>query len=259
MTKIIKNTVLGLVAAGLTALPSMAQMVVNQGDLILTVYQNKGGSAGYGEMTYNVNLGLAQNFKSLDPAESLINIAAALNATFGGGDAGYNWAEDDTLRFMLLGGYASIGGGDDPSRTSYVGSALSGILDSSTQVNVTAPVYGGFTNSVSEYSTGVNAAVMSFDDLLKAYLGTLSSYSGITAQSFDDGSDYAVAFDLYRYTGTTGLPPTMGTPTNLGTLTIDSLGNIGWNAQAVPEPSTYLLLGLSCATVVIFRRRKQQQ
>ena len=78
--------------------------------------------------------------------------------------------------------------------------------------------------------------------------GTIGSYGAAGAV---DG-----AIDLYRILQTTtGASPsgTVGTGTFLTTLTIDSSGNV----SAVPEPSTYALLGLGAVVGFIAIRRKR--
>jgi len=252
MTKFIKNTVLGVVAVGLVvSSANAAAMTVNPGDLVLTVYQYLGGE-DYGTMTYNVNLGGAYDFNSMNPADSLANIGADLTATFGAG-----WATDTTLRFVLLGGLAGTASGNDPARTAYVGSALSESLGSSSQAGVSAGTYVGFTTNVNTYTTMLNDSTMSYTDTI-ANFPFSSAYAGMVGEVFDDGSDFVVAFDLYRYTGRSGPPPAMNAPTNLGTLSINKNGDIGWNVVAVPEPSTFALLGLSFAAACVLRRRMKK-
>ena len=71
------------------------------------------------------------------------------------------------------------------------------------------------------------------------------------ASSFDaiSGSGYAAPSSLYRANSTTGTTWSLGSPAEMGM----QLGAV----SAIPEPSTYALLGgAACLTIAIFRKRK---
>jgi hypothetical protein len=88
--------------------------------------------------------------------------------------------------------------------------------------------------------------------------------AGTFASSFGAVSNVEFALDLYRIEAKNNIVGQVGNGDPLrvgtfeGTITLDNTGKVSFQTQAVPEPSTYALLGLSAIAIgfVAARRRK---
>lgn len=250
-----------LVATGVSlSSVTAAPVTYSAGDLLM-------GFRKTGETeSYIINLGSASSFR--DATSSLSNfrdIGGDLIALFGSGwatDPGVSWSIATVISSTL---------DDDPSRTIYLSlggngstsqSTANAVFGSSTNRNGAVNQINGFQSSVSilegtEDSGGYGA--------LQANAATNSWFS---ASHVQDGSDWTAGFntestftngvagtslDLYRFGGVNALSTSGLTGTYEGTFTIDSNGQISFST--VPEPSTYVLVALAGAFVMIMRRR----
>lgn len=221
------------------------------------------------------------------------NIAADLVAAFGAGwanDGTVSWAVIGVV------GSTSPTTDGDPARTTYLSRGRSSLLDGVVGAGTTIPdisssnrgalstQLGAFfnaTNSAAQ-TTGANAAgaiipisaTNSFDDYVPP--GAAGTYFGqgvnplqvLGSGTLDGGSNgqFEGILDIYRVLHSTngadltaGASPgdaIAGTGQYIGTLTLDSAGNL--NFGAVPEPSTTMLAGLFGTFALCFRKRSSR-
>jgi hypothetical protein len=258
------------------------------GDLIL-FFQNPGGSQGSTQELY-VNLGnTATVFRQdyVDQANSLglTNIAGLLSSTYGN-----NWANEVTL-FGGLGGVwgtsnlSSALQNGDPHRTIYTSSARNstGAVGSA---NTTAYSIGTDTN-MSGIANSISAVGSAFDNgsgqaiaLTTTVVATQNpsagpnswnnNIPGTTVQQQGSGSSFGTfgsvsnvefMWDLYRIEGKSGVAGSFDdglavrNGLYLGTVTLNSAGDVSF--QTVPEPSSALLCGLGLAVVLYSVRRSR--
>jgi len=265
------------------------------GDLVL-YFQNPGGTTGSDQTLY-VNLGnTATAFR--DATSNLLNISNIgndLTAAFGA-----NWFEQDTLYFGLAGVWGSSNISNslqngDPSRTIYVSRSRNGVgaageadsaawtvasdgfmtTGSNNMVSQNNVLETQYTTAVAQSPTGTSNIDNQNPFLAPGVQNTaFGAFAGGVQQAFSTGSfgilgaagDVEGALDLYRIqaknniSGQSGLGDPVRTGDYLGTVTIDSTGQVSFLA-AVPEPSTFALLGLGVVAAfgfVHFRRRRLQ-
>lgn len=265
---ITKKTIIPLIALGFAAISSVkaAPITVNQGDILLSFYQNLGTSAG--PTTYIVNLGAGSDFFNNPGGFSLIaNLNDELTSAFGAG-----WANDSTLKMGLVGGFQNgSSSAEDPARTLYMSKGLSTFAPGTT----TAPSMADAlhrtvaTNLADTYLSAMNGVddggaedgaivpisvigdYSQFNPPANSYFGSginiNASFGAGVIGTGTGGYSVEAALDLYRmvYQGSTDYA---------GTFTIDSDGNLRFDA--VPEPSTYALIAIAGLAWMFIRRRK---
>ena len=289
-----KLSLYALVTLGALALSTGTNAATyTAGDMILGF----GVSGGVGATSnILVDIGSSITFRDLNGASSLniVTIGTYLDQTFGTtAGNGVAWNERTDLYWGVVACRSNVLGAvvsGDPTRTVYASAARTGLgtlgsANSSDPSNgamsgsdvsgaanaivalagttfASATAAGGSGGKVAIINTSVvtsnnwttdNASSPYFNNIpgsvQQAFTaGTIGSYGAAGAV---DG-----AIDLYRILQTTtGASPsgTVGTGTFLTTLTIDSSGNV----SAVPEPSTYALLGLGAVVGFIAIRRKR--
>jgi len=281
---ITKKTIISMIALGLAATaPVKAQtLAVSQGDLLLSFYQDNGGGS-YGANTYVYNLGSAAAWRENTISLNLIaNIGADLTTAFGS-----DWATDTTLRMGLIGGFnGSFSGSGDPARTIYISKGLTSFEPGSTSTPVlsTQPrgtvstALGGYLNGLNgqDLNGGTLGAIIpvgqntDYTDYGPTNFGASVNpnaiFTGNTIGTGAGGYDVLAALDLYRILNSApseadlsaGLSPgnaVVGTGQYIGSFTLDSSGNL--RIDAVPEPSTYALVGLGLMAFLLFRRRQR--
>lgn len=287
---------LSLVAGSLISLPmAQANTSHGPADLVLT-FQNPGGSTGASStMIVALGDVLNFRDATPGSYTEILNIGSNLTSIFGGswydestlwmGAVGFRGTSDSSLN--LLPNQAN----GDPHRTIYgtaarnsigtvgsVGSVITNIVNDGTMtstVNAINAVKGNLENIGSNTLVGVVPTSTSFVDNQNPFLGgniqqlAYTGFAGGVQDSFFVGSlgtfglagNIELALDLYRFqarndiAGQYGFGDPVRQGEYLGTITINSLGAVGFTA-AVPEPSTWALIGLGLITLIVFKRRK---
>ncbi|HEY0256761.1 MAG TPA: PEP-CTERM sorting domain-containing protein [Candidatus Methylacidiphilales bacterium] len=247
------------------------------GDLIIGFEEpGSGGSAN----VYEVDLGAATLF--LNPSSQTQTFAlstADLSNYFGS-----SWASSSLLQFGIIGGTQTSGdltlGGTTLAKNTLFTSwntwaAAPAERVSTTQqttqldinalyndvANVAAPTAGSTVALPAVITDSTDAGGIAYQNAHKSNFnfGTGAAKSNLDSNS--DGSISAVdnaILDLYELTPTdadTGAKPT----TLLGTLNLNSNGNLVFTAAAVPEPSSWSMIGLGALTLVWSLRRRNQR
>lgn len=259
-------------------------------DLVLT-FQNPNGSFG-SDQTMTVAIGnVATVFRDATPGSftSLVNIGSQLASTFGGA-----WDDQSSLWMGAVNFRGTLDTGDqlltgDPTQTIYATRSRDslGVVGQQNSIGLSIG-QGNATNTVSS----INSVKTQFENIGTSFVMVLStstsviddqnpfnapgvqggSYGGIDGGVQDDffsgslgtfgaAGNVELALDLFRVqfrndiAGQAGF----GDPTQigkfLGTITIDSTGEVGFTAAAVPEP-TATLMALAGAGAMLFIRRR---
>lgn len=251
-----KSALLGLVGTALIATQANGAVTLSSGDLAVAFYQVVSGAVS--SNTYIFDLGQASNYRentssglvsSISGGPASANIADDLVAAFGSG-----WANDGTVRWMVIGNVSSTSAtiNGDPARTSYLsraastvaatgpntvfGSAISSTNRGTLSTNLTS-VFNGINNDTS--GANANGAIIpktdagTIDEFLPptvaTYFGLSATYSPyqtlaagtITNNHSSAGTVGAIegALDLYRVLHTaTGADLTAGGSTGDATL-----------------------------------------
>lgn len=245
------------------ALPQGAQAATlsyGVGDLLMGFYATGGSGVG---SSYVVNLGSASGFRdgTTTGALSLGNIGQDLSDTFGA-----NWRTDGNVYWGFIGATSSNVGttvNGDPGRTLYASSTGSALTraGSTTQNGVISNINSmlaeqGFTVSGSSTANSNVASLKTNTGLTWNAYADPNVGSGFSYGANLTGSPSA-SLDLYRIVRT-GIDDGTGFTTGSGTLegyfSINNSGIVSFTAAAVPEPSTYALLGLGLLALVTLRR-----
>ncbi len=255
-------------ALGSLAIPMVsanAAVAYTAGDLILGVRSSNGAEPSIFELNLGSNASLLEGSGPI----LLGNIGDILTAQYGS-----DWYSANDLYFGVIG----VAAAGDPAGTIYAsqrrGTNQTSTAQSAAPFNltdsglgVTASYVTGLTNTFiaqNAYAGTNGKGVLFASDT--AGLNTWSDYAKNSGADFNINSsleqrfdannnitlfgvtDVQGAVDLYRIT-------TGNSPNNIGvyqtTIVIRQNGDI----YAVPEPSTYLLLGASLLVVTVFRRR----
>lgn len=294
MKSTVKSALIGLTGVAFLANPAMGAVSLGPGSLAVAFYQVIGGVAQ--DNTYLFDLGQASNYRentasgvsvstiSGGPASS--NIAADLVNAFGSG-----WADDGTVRWMVIGNIGSTSPtvSGDPARTNYLSRAVAVIPGSgvSTTIPNLSPTNNGIlsTNIESVFDNVVNAtsganaagaiiaktAPASIDEFLPPATSTFFGIGTNPYQTFNAGTitdngaaqlgPIEGALDIYRFIHTaTDADLTAGYSDGdavvrqgqfIGTLVLSSGGDL----SIVPEPSS-ALLGAAGVLGLCLRRRR---
>ncbi|GAA5131173.1 hypothetical protein JIN84_06395 [Luteolibacter yonseiensis] len=288
MKSVIKSSLLAIAGAGLFALPASGAVSLENGSLAVAFYQVIGGVVQNNTLVvdlgqaslYRENTGYNVSVSTVNPGIANSNIGGALSNAFGS-----TWADSGTVRWMVVGGVAAgpTGVSGDPSRTSYlstgvsdfnVGTTFPSDLSSSNRSQVSGQItqfFGSVQNetatvgnadaaqlpisdasSIDEFVTGGGYFTLGHDITQTLGAGTIANGP--------HGLVFEGALDIYRLINTTtGADLTasysngnaaVGSPQYIGTLALDSLGNL----SVIPEPSA-ALLGL-LGVVTFFHRRR---
>lgn len=274
---------LGLLAVVVGLQPAQAAVVnFTPGDLVVGFQRGAADSD-----LYLVSLGSITTFRDASgPLVNITNINTDLETAFGSG--WYNLTDLYIGAFSMYSRTTANPNGD-PGQTVYISRARTSVGTQSTpwsaigtsdnntigaaisgvQTTFDAATAGNNANgaimltSASTYdnSNPPTTAALSWGIFNAAGLGTQYKFDGSTFGNFGVSlvGVSEAAIDLYRIAGESSNPGTQngsftGASSYISTITIDSSGNI----SAVPEPSTFALLGLVGVSVAGYciRRRK---
>jgi len=235
-----KKTVLAAVA--LMGVVGINQVSAGNGDL----YLGFEATDGIGKSVNLVfNLGSAVNFSSINS-----NIGADIAATYGA-----NWFSRTDLFWGVIGAVKPALG-IDPVNTLYASDATGtgawNRASTSSQSLVAAKLASlqlQIETDIANNQVGVNTAVVFMQNTTETSAwGSFTSIGASSFGSFNGSIETSVInnLDLYRLT------PGTGSGSNFGSLNLSSTGTI----SAVPEPSTYALMGFGVLLLVIAYRRK---
>lgn len=276
------------------ASPAMAAISVGSGSLAVAFYQTN-SSGVVQPNTFVFDLGSAglfrENSLTTDVSVSTVNggIASANIGTQLAAAFGANWANDSSVRWMVVGTVGAIDAttNGDPARTSYISRSRSSLPAYATGPGTTIPTIsstnrGVLSNNISAFYNGINGAtqttgvnangvqipissVNSVDDFFVngTYFGQGIDPRQTLGAGLIGDNNIEGALDIYRFLHTTdGADLTAGLSNGdavagagqfIGTLTLDSDGNLA--VGAIPEPSSVLVLGV-LGTLGLVRRKR---
>ncbi len=289
-------TLPAIAAAGFLAAGSAHAASYTAGDLLLGFYAT-GGSGDTTSYVVNIGAqtlyrDATGSFVLNTTGPNIGNIGQDLIDNFGG-----LWYTRNDLFWGVLGGRTNdtaptppFNAGDvnpnsDPNRTLYASRPQSifgtqsspWVLGSSSGVSNGAAAFnafaglailgpGGFSDASVIGTANSNTRGAFMPDTLDNDWETLAAagWSGVfSSQTHGDftAGAAASAIDLYRIPSLTGLgfePGTAGTGQYQGTFFIDTLGNVTFGLQPIPEPSTVAMLALAAAAGVVAIRRRRK-
>lgn len=286
-----RSILFAFAGAGLFANPASAAVSLENGSLTVAFYQVLAGNV-VGNNTLIFDLGQASLFRenssssvsvtTVNPGIVSGNIGTQLFQAFGA-----NWANDGTVRWMVVGNVAQGTGpiSGDPGRTNYFSLAREDFststsldeLPSGVRIQASNKITQFFNNTQNETSTVGNADAtqiskndaFSVDEYVPpTTLGLYFDIGQVITQTLNlgtisgpEGQLFEGALDMHRMLHTTigadltaGYTETdavIGTGQYIGTLTLDSAGNL----SVIPEPSA-ALLGLVGSLGLCLRRRR---
>jgi hypothetical protein len=286
-----KQALLAMTGVALFANPAMGAVSLENGSLAVAFYQvNTGNTVGPNTLVvdlgqaslYRENTGYNVSVSTVNSGIVNGNIGTALTAAFGS-----NWADSGTVRWMVVGnvgqGTGPISG--DPGRTNYFSVANNDFNVGTTFPTIASGVRIQASNQITAFFNGTQSETATVSNADAAQIPTSALFSpdeyvnpttpGLYFQIGQDitqtlasgsisgpqGLEFEGALDIYRMlhtttgadltVGYTGGNSVAGTGKYIGTITLDSLGNL----SVIPEPSS-ALLGLAGAFGLVLRRRR---
>ena len=297
--KLFKNKLRVLaLAAGSLAITMAAAHAQNAnyapGDLVLFFQQDGGTNTLYVNLGNAATLYRGAGTGAADGVNnySFLDINTTLVNAFGAG-----WATDTTLYAGLAGVWGTSASSStlqdgDPHRTLYVSQARTDVgtigLANSAGYDLglagTTAMTNGANGIVSQnnvletqYSTAVAESPTSVSTIdeqnpisagsqgtaFSIFAGGVQQQGGTFAANFGDAGASVFALDLYRIqaknniSGQVGQGETLRLGTYEGTVSVGSDGTVSFTA--VPEPSTYALMGLGALVIGFVVRRRRAQ
>ena len=292
MKYITKPLLASCVAIGLTTAPALAVIdtTFSPNDVILGFRASSGNGTS---TTFMVNVGSATTFR--DASTNMLNIANIGSALSSAYDS--NWYDRTNLWAGFVsatngqnvdntGGVAIGSQTTDYNSTIYVSTrrtalGTAGTANSTRPGNTialdaqvmgsdintlggtfnsisTSGVYNGsssVTNSWNTYMTGSNSA-----DFSGAY-NVEATFTVGNRGVFEDAGTVEQMWDFYRVAQFPVSDPDAGKGIFQGTFTLNDSGDVSFivGAAAVPEPSTYAMMGIACVAAAFhfFRRKKK--
>lgn len=256
MKKLYSTAMMALASVALLTIPASAQQptVYNDGDLFI------GFRSPADTNNYLINIGQPGQFRDAAPGStitlSLGNIGADLTTVFGA-----NWFSRTDVFYALISG-RFVGNGVDPDNTLYTSNpnATSFNRRSNNAQSATSTL----TTQLGEAYAGNIDTVNSNGGLIQAAGGPNSYASfqpggpnsgGISFQAFNPSNEgipsQSLFFNRLAPSSTQNVPGQV-----LGSFSLDSSGNLSF--QAVPEPSTYALVGAGLALFAVAARRRRR-
>ena len=272
---------LAVLAGAVMSATNASALSYSAGDLLLGF--RSGGSETY---SYIVDIGNNSSFRSSDGSAFT---GSAFNLTIGGVTTGAlgadltaafgaSWNTRTDLYWGVVGAVGTVVA-PDKAQTVYISSATATAGGSAALANAAqatqspwrasiAGAGGQYANTTPAALNPPNSAPSNSVGLFQANADTSSwaSKLGGSGQNFASGNAFSTGktieasvggssnkLDLWRLAPTTGA----GTAAdiNLGTFSINSAGTVSYSA--VPEPSTWALMGLGLGAVVFAVRRRQ--
>ena len=229
-----------------------APLTATNGDLLLGIED----ASGTENMDLVINLGLYTN-GVIPSSFTPVNISSDLSQVFG-----TNWASNASLNLQY--GIYGFNRGNNTITMSQASTTPAG--QSAQQLETSyANQNDTFGNLLVEYNSGVTATLSGGGTttngvfMLSADTSYWSSYAGINAGSvFDDSNinpiETSLGSSVDMYNNPLGSSSLLGTYLNYQML-LSSSGIIS-EVAAVPEPSTYLLLGVGGVMLLVVSRRR---
>ncbi|MFZ4774973.1 MAG: PEP-CTERM sorting domain-containing protein [Terrimicrobiaceae bacterium] len=249
---------LAIVSLVLGAPPAKAVLVDDwvSGDLIIGFRASDSLGQGFSS-SYLVNIGQAIQYTSATSSFNLSigDIGADLAATYGS-----SWFSRTDLTWSVVGTTT----GAAPSLYASRARAAVGTQSTPWPGESSAAVRTGTKNQITSVTTafnGLDATANSTKGAIQTNISGAASYNWqVTANSGTDfgsqsqwtniegafGASSSKALDLYKIAS--------ATPEFRGVFSIDSGGQVAFNA--VPEPSTYMLLAITGTVFMVFIRRR---
>jgi len=250
--KLLTTAALALLGAALLPAAKASPITYQTGDIILG-FETTGGNSSGGTVNLLIDLGQFSNLNNF----SSFNIAGDLNTVFGSN----SWSSGQ-ISFGALGVTLSGSHWGNVYETAASGTSLAALNSGNTSLKVD---YSGLTGS-----TGIGYQSLSLTNNSSDWTGygveqTSSSATGSWGSYWPGGAGTGAfgisgqniegtigsALGLYSVAYAAGANAFVNSGYTIG---VDALGNI--NVAAVPEPSTYALLGLGLLLFVITYRRR---
>ncbi|MGB8353938.1 MAG: PEP-CTERM sorting domain-containing protein [Chthoniobacteraceae bacterium] len=272
--KLNKKAKVLLALAGMTFMASAANAAVTSGgntpntdltttngDLILSVAGSQTGTGNPVDLEFD--LGLASAFTGSVNLSSTV-LAADLNSVFGSAwytSGALTWAVVGTTKPVTIGTKSDTVYATSAASTPGTSGAFGAFTITGLAASAGTPIKG-MDNFLSQAGTAAQGDNVSAAMVLQSVSSSYTSAEGSNTNSFGlgqsvdgqlGGSSGAQVLDLYQIVGG-------GADTLLGTFTIASTGptNATVTFTAVPEPSTYAMLGLGAFGLYFLARRKRQ-
>jgi hypothetical protein len=267
---LIMTTVLALAGAALIETSASAQVITSTGDLVLGFQITD--NAGTGATTdLEVDLGAYSNFTTLEGSGSVLNLnvggvvdsglgglsATDLSSTYG---AGWNSRTDLT--------WSVFGTRGNPSKESFLSSPSGATLndETSTPLGNLSGKMGTVVTNLNGQAQTANSATASTalqTSTVGSYTFQITGNNAFTSDWNNGGSvggtqqgvssAGATSLELFDLTNHSSSTPGI----EVGTFTLGSNGSLTFTAtSAVPEPSTYALMGVGAFMLMLVMRRR---